>query len=1196
MNNQAVGIDSTSMRTKATKFGLLLLLVAIGLAFLSPVANSFVRPSSVNGPTATKTFALTVTTPPTCNPVSFAAATFEIGDKVGAVLVGDFNGDGRQDLAVTAIATNWSTRTLILLGDGAGHFTSFSEAPLGARAIADINGDGKQDLVGLDSSNAVIYLGDGAGHFNAANSVDTGCTAPFQVAVGDFNGDGRLDLATACYFTNSVTILLGDGAGNFGAPASFSVSGGPQGLAVGDFNGDGKQDLAVACLPAGAASILLGDGAGSFAAATNFNAGATPRDIEVGDFNGDGKQDLAVSNPSANAALIMLGNGAGGFGAPASFAVGSDPETVIAVGDFNGDGKQDLAVPNFGSSNLSLLLGDGAGAFGSALNFGVGLSPFGVAVGDFNGDGKQDLATANWDSNNVSILLGSCIAPTAIVVSSSLNSSNVGQLVIFTANVTSSSGTPTGTVEFFDNEQSLGTANLSTASATLTTSALVAGSHSITVSYSGDATHLPSTSAVIIQTVNKLATHTSLASFPNPTVFGQAVTFTANVTSGTGTPTGSVEFFDYAHSLGVVSFSAGIASLTTAGLSAGSHSITAVYNGNANFLSSTSPVLVQTVAAVTPVGSNINLTETAGPTTVGITFTDVNVPGTTTITPLDPATAGTIPGGFSVGNIAFDLDTTSTFVGSVNVCFQVPTVTDPVAFSKLRILHSAPKFDLATANYNSNNASVVLGNGAGSFSSATNFAAGSTPLAIAVGDFNGDGKPDLAVGSNLGHTISILLGDGSGGFGPAASTSLVVGSTVALAVGDFNSDGKADLAYLDSNSGINYVTVLLGNGLGGFGPATNYPVGTVHPNPISLALGDFNRDGKVDLVVASDFPGKVSIFLGNGAGSFSSGTNLSLAGRLGAVAVGDFNRDGKLDLAVSAVAGVTQDTVTILLGNGSGGFAAAGSFGSTQAGLNGPYSIAVGDFNNDGKLDLAAANSGSNGAPSVSIAVGNGGGGFGPFTQFAMPGRYVVAADFNNDGNLDIATQAISVRLGLGNGSFGAGTNYSVGARPEGIAVGNFNRDAVVVDQTILSGPNAPNFATKTICARTFSFSPFILASVVDVTPPTISNVSADPSVIWPPDHNMVDITVNYEVLDDFASAAEIISSLEVSSNEPVNTTGDGNTEPDIEIIDAHHLRLRAERSGSGNGRVYTITITCMDSAQNTSKRTVTVVVPRSQD
>jgi hypothetical protein len=380
-----------------------------------------------NGPTATQTFTLTVTTPPTCNPLSFAAATFEVGDRVGAVLVGDFNGDGKQDLAVTAVATNWSVHTLILLGDGAGQFNLFSEAPIGARAVADFNGDGKQDLVALDSSNAVIYLGDGTGQFSAVGSADTGCTAPFQLVVGDFNGDGKVDMAFACFFSNTVTTVLGNGAGGFGPPASFSVSDGPQGLAVGDFTGDGKQDLAVACLPAGLVSILLGDGAGGFGVAGNFNAGATPRDVEVGDFNGDGKQDLAVSNPSTDSVSVMLGDGLGGFGAPTSFGVGSNPSTIIAVGDLNGDGKQDLAVPNFGSSNVSTLLGNGAGGFGSATNFSVGLSPFGVVVGDFNGDGMQDLATANWDSNNVSILLRDC-APTQAQINNMIASINASVL------------------------------------------------------------------------------------------------------------------------------------------------------------------------------------------------------------------------------------------------------------------------------------------------------------------------------------------------------------------------------------------------------------------------------------------------------------------------------------------------------------------------------------------------------------------------------------------------------------------------------------------------------------------------------------------------------------------------------------------------------------------------------------------------
>jgi hypothetical protein len=384
-----------------------------------------------NGPTTTKTFTLTVTTPPTCNPVSFAAAAnVGVGARPNSVAVGDFNGDGKQDLA---IANSEPNNVSILLGDGAGGFGGATNFAVGTGpsplVMGDFNGDGKQDLATANSqsSNVSILLGDGTGNFGAATNFVT-ASFPFAVAVGDFNRDGKQDLAVASFGTDNVSILLGDGAGSFGAATNFGVSSGPQSVAVGDFNGDGKQDLAVACIGADRVSILLGDGAGSFGATTSFNAGASPRDVVVGDFNGDGKQDLAVPNVSANTASVLLGDGAGGFGPPASFGVGSAPYSLIAVGDFNGDGKQDLAVPNVLSANVSILLGDGVGGFGSAINFNVDLAPFSVAVGDFNGDGKQDLATANLDANNVSILLRDC-ALTLAQISNVITSINNSALI-----------------------------------------------------------------------------------------------------------------------------------------------------------------------------------------------------------------------------------------------------------------------------------------------------------------------------------------------------------------------------------------------------------------------------------------------------------------------------------------------------------------------------------------------------------------------------------------------------------------------------------------------------------------------------------------------------------------------------------------------------------------------------------------------
>jgi hypothetical protein len=336
-----------------------------------------------------------------------------------------------------------------------------------------------------------------------------------------------------------------------------------------------------------------------------------------------------------------------------------------------------------------------------------------------------------------------------------------------------------------------------------------------------------------------------------------------------------------------------------------------------------------------------------------------------------------------------------------------------------------------------------------SFSPATSFFPGPIKVSIAVGDFNGDGKPDLAVAEFEGR-ITILLGTGTGSFDRAGSAHVAIDSPNPLAVGDFNGDGKLDLAVGVSTLMplLREVTILLGAGTGFFSSSNSFAVG-VSPEAIALAAGDFNGDGKLDLVVTNGNSSNVSVLLGTGTGSFGAATNFAVGTTPRSVAVADFNGDGKLDLAV---ANAGNNNVSILLGDGTGSFKAATNF----AVGSGPRSVAVADFNGDGKQDLVVA-----GGNNVSILLGNGTGSFGAATNFAVGSGSISVAvgDFNGDGKLDLAvanagTDDVSILLGAGTGSFTPAGNFGVGDGPGSPAIADFNGDGKLdlVTITSLSG------------------------------------------------------------------------------------------------------------------------------------------------
>ncbi len=343
---------------------------------------------------------------------------------------------------------------------------------------------------------------------------------------------------------------------------------------------------------------------------------------------------------------------------------------------------------------------------------------------------------------------------------------------------------------------------------------------------------------------------------------------------------------------------------------------------------------------------------------------------------------------------------------------------------------------------------------------------GVDPRAVTVADFNHDGKPDLAV-LNLGQpstpkaSLSVLLGNGSGSFQPAVTTAVLNagpgnGNAQSVVAGDFNGDGLPDLALNTTGLSGPAVEVMLGKGNGSFQP--NHLILPVAQIPLSVAAGDFDHNGTLDLVTANS-NGTVSVLLSNGGGSFRPRVDLIVGGVPRAVAVGDFNGDGKLDVAVAQQ---LSNTVSVLLGHGDGTFARPLVFAASGQDFTfTPSSMAVGDVNGDGRSDLVINLIGGEDSvvSQLGVLLGNGNGTFGaPILTSPQGGEDgdVALGDFNNDGRLDAAVggeaglpDGLAVFNGNGDGTFGvpfqSPQRFSTGGNdPFGVAAADLNGDGRV--------------------------------------------------------------------------------------------------------------------------------------------------------
>jgi|GEM_PF-993684 len=476
-------------------------------------------------------------------------------------------------------------------------FAGSSVFPAGAdpRSLVagDWNRDGLMDLAVANaaSNDVTLLLGDGLGGFVPAGPATPAGLAPQAVVMGDFNGDDNPDLAVAARDSNEVKILLGDGAGSLAAGGVTSVSA-PRALVAVDVNLDGRMDLAAANQSANTVTLLIGDGAGAFTAQTPVAVGTLPTALAAGDVNGDGRPDLAVVNATSSDVTVLLGDGLGGLSSVATIAVAAFPQSV-AIADLNADGNPDLVTVQSGSWDVHVLAGDGSGGFTEAAGspFAAGSQPRGVSVADFDLDGTPDLAVVNAVSGDVTILAGDGAFGFSLAATRALGTAPFAVVVADFNN---------------DGRPDLAAAN--------------SGSDNVSIQLSNCTA----------------STTTTLASSVTPSAFGQAVTFTATVAPnppGAGLPTGNVSFSLGGNSLGAGSINAsGEALLTTDTLPPGTHSIEAVYEGDAGFSGSSSLPLTQ---VVTRVGTTTSLAGSSPSTNFGEPFTL-----TATVIPLAPGLPG----------------------------------------------------------------------------------------------------------------------------------------------------------------------------------------------------------------------------------------------------------------------------------------------------------------------------------------------------------------------------------------------------------------------------------------------------------------------------------------------------------------------------------------------------------------------------
>ncbi len=972
-------------------------------------------------------FVVTFSGPDRIDAGSFAQkANFRTGMEPQSVAIGDLDGDGRADLVVAnedshtvSVFRNTST------GAGVTSYAAREDFDTGFRpnsvAIGDLDGDGRADLAVTNQSSHTVSVfrntsTPGDISYAARKNFDAESESlPTSVAIGDLDGDGRADLAVVNLLGHTVSVFrntsTGAGVIRYAARADFATGSGstrPASVAIGDLDGDGRADLVVANENSHTVSVFRNTstvGAISYAPKADFSTGSRPISVAIGDLDGDGQADLAVANSSvANSSTdftvsvfrnTSTGAGVISYATRADFATGISPISV-AIGDLDGDGRADLAVANETSHTVSVFRNistPGAISYAPKADFSTGSGPVSVAIGDLDGDGQADLAVANLSSNSVSVFR---------------NTRSETAMTTFALAEQRSSATIDPASQTVDIEVVYGT-DVSALVAEFTLSAGATATIGAASQQSG-ATANDFSSAVIYTVTAE---------------DGTTQDWTVNVTRAPASTRTAITAFSFAAQTGSATLDSASQTVDIeVAYGTDVSALVADFTLPAGATARVGTVLQQSRVTANDFSSAVIYTVTGGDGTstqdwtvnVEIPLFSANIPTITSFTPTSGPVGTTVTitgtnfGATLSENIVF-FGATEARVSTATATTLTVTVPPGASYQPVTVLtggllawSSAPFLVTFSGSDGIDDRLFAPGE---DFSTGS----GSGPGSVAIGDLDGDGKADLAVVNSRSVSVFRNTSTGAGVISYATKMDFPTGTgSISVAIGDLDGDGRADLVVANDVS--KTFSVFRNTSTPGdisYAERKDFDTES-RLREHSIAIGDLNGDGRADLAVANEFSHTVSVFrnTSTGAGVISYAredfpTGMSPT----SVAISDLDGDGKADLVVTHVGissnddvqNVATNTVSVFRSIGPTGmisYAAREDFTTSDGEQSFPVAVAIGDMDGDGRADLVVVNEYSN---TVSV-----------FRNTSIPGdiRYAAKVDFSRGTGL----RPISVAIG----------------------------------------------------------------------------------------------------------------------------------------------------------------------------------------